>query len=197
MAAALGLCAALSACGLAGPTASATPIAGTTSPPAQIASAPRITPPKVTAVPPGKLPAFKCANGSGGTAGNANVTGVRVAAQVGYDRFVLQFDTRVPTYTVTRQAKPVFKSAGSGQSITLSGVAGALVQVHSATGANTYAGTTDFSHPEFLILKEARLTEDFEGYVSWGLGLSRAACLRTFTLADPARLVVDFTTASR
>jgi hypothetical protein len=51
-------------------------------------------------------------------------------------------------------------------------------------------------HPEFLVLNEARLTGDFEGYLSWGLGLSRAACLRTFTLLDPPRLVVDFTTAS-
>jgi hypothetical protein len=199
IAAALGLCAVLSACGLAGPTASATPNAGTTSPPAQVASAPRITPlPVSPPAPPGtNLPAFKCADASGGSAGNANVTGVRVAEQVGYDRFVLQFDTRVPTYTVKRQAKPVFKTAGSGQPATLSGVTGALVQVHSATGANTYNGATDFSRPEFLVLKEARLTEDFEGYVSWGLGLSRSACLRTFTLADPPRLVVDFTTASR
>lgn len=186
----------LASCGLAGPTASATPVAGASSAPIQAASAPRITQPPVTPpTPPGNNPpAFKCADASGGTAGNANVTGVRVAESVGYDRFVLQFDTKVPTYTVKRQAKPVFKSGGSGQSITLSGAAGVLVQVHSATGASTYNGPTDFSHAEFLVLKEARLTEDFEGYVSWGLGLSRPACMRTFTVSDPPRLVVDFTT---
>jgi hypothetical protein len=123
------------------------------------------------------------------------VTG-RVAQQAGFDRFVLQFDSAVPTYTVKRQASPVFTLGGSGQPVTLSGTAGALVRVHSATGANTFTGSTDLSHGEFPVLKEARQTEDFEGYVAWGLGLSKPACLRTFTLADPPRLVVDFSTAS-
>jgi hypothetical protein len=66
--------------------------------------------------------------------------------------------------------------------------------VHSATGATSFTGPTDFQHPEYQVLKEARQTEDFEGYVSWGLGLSQPACMRTFTLVDPPRLVVDFVT---
>ncbi len=78
--------------------------------------------------------------------------------------------------------------------ITLSGTAGALVRVHTANEAGTYTGPTDITHADFLVLKEARNTEDFVGYVSWGLGLAKAACMRTFTLADPPRLVVDFTT---
>ena len=162
------------------------------------ASAPRITPPPVTppTAPGTNLPAFACADASGGTTGVANVTDVRVGEQSSYDRFVIQFDSTVPAYTVKRQNSPVFKVGSSGQSITLSGTAGAVVQVHIATGANTYSGPIDFVHPEFLVLNEARLTGDFEGYLSWGLGLSRAACLRTFALSNPARLVVDFTTAS-
>jgi hypothetical protein len=152
-----------------------------------------VTPP----TPPGtSLPAFACGDSGGGTAGIANETAVRVAEQAGYDRFVLQFDSSVPAYTVTRQNSTVFKVGASGQSITLSGSVGASVSVHTATGANTYSGPIDFVHADFLVLKEARLTGDFEGYLSWGLGLSRAACLRTFTLSDPPRLVVDFTTAS-
>ena len=69
--------------------------------------------------------------------------------------------------------------------------AGVLVSVHSATGATTFTGPTDLLHPEYQVLKEARQTEDFEGYVSWGLGLSKPACMRAFVLNDPARLVVD------
>ena len=196
-AAALALCVVLTGCSLGGPNPPANPVAGAASTPPQPASAARITPPPVAPpAPPGtSLPAYKCADSSGGTAGNANVTQARVAAQVGYDRLVLQFDTKVPSYTVKRQAKPTFKNGASGASLTLSGTAGALVQVHSATMATSYSGTTDFSHPEFLVLNEARLTEDFEGYVSWGLGLSHPACMRTFTLSDPPRLVVDFKTA--
>jgi hypothetical protein len=197
-AAALGLCVVLTGCSLGGPSAPAIPVAGTASTAPQAASAARITPPPVAPpAPPGtNVPAFKCADASGGSAGNAYVTQVRVAAQAGYDRLVLQFDTKVPAYTVRRQAKPTFKNGASGASLTLSGTAGALVQVHTTTMASSYTGSTDFTHPEFPVLNEARLIEDFEGYVSWGVGLSRPSCLRTFTLSDPPRLVVDFKTTS-
>ncbi|HYR50316.1 MAG TPA: hypothetical protein VES90_09045 [Candidatus Eisenbacteria bacterium] len=142
------------------------------------------------------LPAFACADAAGGKAGVASVTTARVAAQVGYDRFVLQFDALVPSYTVKRQPTPTFAFGGSGQTITLSGTSGVLVRVHPAYAANTFTGPTDLTHGEYPVLKEARQTEDFEGYVSWGLGLGKAACMRTFTLTDPSRLVVDFSTAS-
>jgi hypothetical protein len=195
-AAALGLCVILTACGLSASVPSPTPLAGATSTPAQRASSARITPPPVSPpAPPGtNLAAYKCADASGGNAGAANLTSVRVAEQVGYDRIVLQFDGRVPTYTIKRQAKPVFRSGGSGQPITLSGAAGALVQIHSASASATYSGPKDITHPEFLVLIEARVVEDFEGYLSWGLGLTRPACFRAFTLSDPARLVIDFKT---
>jgi hypothetical protein len=195
-AAALAICMMLTGCGLGGATASATPVAGTTSNPGQVASAARIAPTTVIPpTPPGtSMPAFKCADAGGGTAGSSNVTNVRATKQPGFDRFVLQFDGKVPVYTVKRQAKPVFTTGGSGQSVLLSGSVGALVQIHSATEAGTYSGPTDLAHPEFAVLVEARLTGDFEGYVSWGLGLSRNACMRAFTLSGPARLVVDFKT---
>ena len=152
-----------------------------------------MTPP----TPPGNdLPAFACADASGGTTGVANTIAARMTEQAGYDRFVLQLDSIVPTFTVRRQAKPVFSAGASGQTIALVGTAGVLVQVHSATGTATFTGPPDIVHPEFKVLQEARQTQDFEGYVSWGLGLSAPACMRVFTLADPARLVVDFKTAT-
>jgi len=157
------------------------------------ASGPRISAPPVTPpTPPGtNLPDFACADASGGKTGVANTITARAGEQDGYDRFVLQFDPIVPTYTVKRQAKPVFPLGASGQNVTLSGTAGVLVTVYSAKGATTFTGSMDLIHPEFQVLKEARQTQDFEGYVSWGLGLSRPACMRVFTLTDPARLVVD------
>ena len=187
----------LSACGTTpgttGPDAAVTP-GGTA---AADASGPRISQPPVTPpTPPGtNLPDFACADAAGGTTGVANTITARVGEQTGYDRFVLQFDPIVPTYTVKRQDKPVFNSGASGQTITLSGTAGVLVTVHSATGATTFTGPTDLI-PEYQLIKEARQTQDFEGYVSWGIGLSKPACMRVFVLADPARLVVDFKIAS-
>lgn len=164
------------------------------SPASSIASAPRISAPPVTPpIPPGNdLPPFACADASGGTTGVANTIAARVDEGPGYDRFVLQMDSIVPTFTVKSQAKPIFTAGASGKTLTLVGTAGVLVQVHSATGGATFSGPTDLVHPDFKVLQEARQTEDFEGYVSWGLGLSAPACMRVFTLADPARLVVDF-----
>jgi hypothetical protein len=187
----LALIVALTGCGPAiSPIAAVSPSVAPTS----IASGPRISAPPVTPpTPPGNdLPAFACTDASGGTKGVANTIAARMAELSGYDRFVLQLDSIVPTFTVKRQAKPVFPQGAGGQTLTLLGTAGVLVQVHSATGATTFTGPTDIVHPEFKVLQEARQTEDFEGYVSWGLGLSRPACMRVFTLADPARLVVDF-----
>ena len=162
------------------------------------ASGPRISPPPVTPpTPPGTvLPAFACADASGGKTGVANTITSRVAEQQGYDRFVLQFDPIVPTYTVKRQATAVFTQGGSGQSVTLMGKAGVLVTVHSAQGTTTFSGSTDIVTPGYKVLLEARQTQDFEGYVSWGLGLSQPACMRVFVLDGPARLVVDFQLAS-
>ena len=165
---------------------------------APIASGPRIAPPptKPPSPPNVILPAFACADAKGGKTGAANVITARSSPQDGYDRFVLQFDGIVPTYTVTRQPKPVFPLGASGQTVTVSGTAGVLVRVNSATGATTFIGERDLVHNDYPVLKEARQTEDFEGYVSWGLGLSQPTCMRVFTLSDPARLVVDLQTPS-
>jgi hypothetical protein len=160
------------------------------------ASAPRITPPPVTPpTPPGtNLPPFACADAKGGKTGVANTITARGGEQTGYDRFVLQFDPIVPSYTVKRQARPVFTNGASGQSVTLSGTSGVLITVFSAKGATTFTGSTDLIFNGFQVLQEARQVQDFEGYVSWGLGLSKPACMRVFVLSNPARLVVDLQT---
>ena len=189
---ALALIGMLAACGPSlTPSAAVTPSAGDAS---SSASGPRISAPPVTPpTPPGtNLPGFTCSDWSGGTTGVANTITTRVGEEQGFDRFVLQFDPIVPTYTVKRQANAVFSQGASGQSVTLAGKAGVLVTVHSAQGTTTFTGSTDIATPGYKVLLEARQTQDFEGYVSWGLGLSQAACMRVFVLNGPARLVVDF-----
>jgi hypothetical protein len=180
----------LTACGPAlTPSAAVSPVPNGT-----VASAPRIEQPPVSPPqPPGtSVPEFACADATGGKTGVANTMAARVNGQPFYDRFVLQFDPIVPTYTVKRQAKPDFTLGASGQKVTLAGTSGVLVTVHSATGATTFTGSTDIAQPQNKVLVQARQTQDFEGYVSWGLGLKSGACMRVFTLQDPARLVVDF-----
>jgi hypothetical protein len=184
---------------LLGCTATTTPTAAVTSDtPSPARTDPVISPPPVSpATPPGTpLPPFVCKDAGGGSAGIDGVTAVRVDESAGYDRFVMQFDGQVPVFTVKRQAKPVFTQGGSGQTITLSGTSGVLVSLRSASQSATYSGPTDFTQAGFGVLKEARLTQDFEGTVSWGLGLGSPACMRVFTLVAPARLVIDFATTS-
>jgi hypothetical protein len=175
------------------PTAAVSPNAASSIRTDPVISPPPVNPP----TPPGtNLPAFACTDAKGGTAGIVGVTAVRVDQQAKFDRFVMQFDSQVPVYTVKRQAKPVFVQGGSGQTITLSGTSGVLVSVHSASQNGTYVGPPDFTQAGFSVIKEARLTEDFEGTVAWGLGLGSPACMRVFTIPGPARLVIDFTTTS-
>jgi len=160
---------------------------------------PVISPPPVTPpTPPGDLAfTFKCADTKGGSAANVHITDVRVTQENGFDRFVIQFDGNVPTFTVKRQTKPVFTQGASGQTITLSGTTGVLVTLHTATGSGTYDGPTDFTQAGFRVLKEARLTQDFEGTVGWGLGLGATACMRVFLPSiSPSRLIIDFATTS-
>jgi hypothetical protein len=184
----------LAACG-----PSLDPIAGVTpdATNAPVASGPRTSPPptKPPSPPNVTLPAYACADAKGGKTGAANVIAARTSKQNGYDRFVLQFDGIVPSYTVTRQAKPVFTTS-SNESITLSGTAGILITATSATGTTTFTGSRDLVHNDYPVIKEAREIQDFGGSVSWGLGLSKPTCMRVFTLTDPARLVVDLQTPS-
>jgi hypothetical protein len=152
-----------------------------------------VTPP----TPPGNIvQPFVCKDVTGGTAGTANVTAIRLDEQQSFDRFVLQFDSQVPVYTIKRQTKATFVQGASGQTLALEGSAGILITLHQTNQSASYSGSTDITHPEFLVLKEARVVQDYEGVVQWGLGLASPTCMRAFTLSDPARLVIDFTTTS-
>ena len=153
-------------------------------------SAPPVTPP----TPPGDIAAvFACKDMSGGKTGTTNVIATRTGEQAGFDRFVIQFDSQVPAYTIKRQAKATFTQGASGQPITLVGSAGVLITLKGAS-QDTYSGSTDITQPEFAILKEVRVVQAFEGTVQWGIGLASPVCMRAFTLSDPARLVIDFST---
>ena len=168
--------------------------------PAPTASATQTQPAVVpsASAPTANLPAFTCAAQSGGGASMPappiGVTDVRAGPQNGYDRFVIQLNGAVPHYDVTPQSNATFVQDPSGLRVTLTGSAGLVVTLHGAQSQGTYGGQTD-QHPSGTsVLREARQVGDFEGVVSWGLGLSHTACFRAFTLTGPARLVIDIKT---
>jgi hypothetical protein len=146
----------------------------------------------VGAPPAGALPAFTCGSMSGGsTTVHSHITDVRVARHRSYDRFVVVFSTvRIPHYAITPKSSAVFTLDPSGAQVHLLGTAGIKLVMHTATGRGTYFGAADF-RTGFPQLREARRIGDFEGYVSWGLGLAHQSCKRVFTLTSPSRLVID------
>ncbi|HKC26591.1 MAG TPA: hypothetical protein VKB75_01145 [Jatrophihabitans sp.] len=138
------------------------------------------------------LPTYACGSVSGGsTTVHSHITDVRTARHPTYDRFVVEFSTaRLPHYQVTPKSSAVFTLDPSGRRVQLLGRAGILVVLHTATGVGTYHGAADF-RTGFPQLREARRLGDFEGYVSWGLGLAHQSCKRVSTLTNPTRLVLD------
>ena len=132
---------------------------------------------------------------SGGAATIANVTDVRVGTSAGYDRFVIQFDGPVPSYSVTPQGSSAFMQDATGQTLQLRGRSGVKIVVRGASGTDlngnpTFKGPFDLT-PVYPALQEARQTGDFERVFSWGLGLTQPSCLKVTVLTGPDRLVVD------
>ena len=81
------------------------------------------------------LPAFSCADKSGGVATAAGtVSDVRIAHHNGYDRLVFDFATAnaMPQYELHRQTSAHFVRDASGQPVTLQGSAGIRVVLRNA-----------------------------------------------------------------
>jgi hypothetical protein len=172
--------------GVASPTPSAEP----TATPAATVESP-VPSPSDSAT----APTTACATSSGGVPSGANVTDVRVGSAAGYDRFVIQFDGPVPTYSITPQDSSVFMQDATGQMLQLQGTTGVRIVVRGASGWDvnahqTFNGSQDLK-PGFPALKEARQVGDFERVFSWGLGIAQPSCLKVTVLTGPDRLVVD------
>ncbi|HEX3335828.1 MAG TPA: hypothetical protein VHS54_05155 [Jatrophihabitans sp.] len=140
----------------------------------------------------GAQSAYVCGTQSGGsTTVHSHITDVRVGRHASFDRFVVVFSTlRLPHYTITPKSNSTFTRDPSGAPVHLLGNAGLKLVMHSVTGRGTYFGPADY-RTGFPQLREARLLGDFEGYVTWGLGLAHQSCKRVFKLTSPTRLVID------
>ncbi|MDQ4039059.1 MAG: hypothetical protein M3313_12105 [Actinomycetota bacterium] len=118
----------------------------------------------------------------------SSITDVRVGANEGFDRFVVEFEGAVGAYFVSYVTQVA--QDGSGDPVPVEGAA--FVQV-------TLGGVpTDPPAPQDTI--DADLTglvqvvgagAGFEATVSYGLGTTAVSGFRAFVLTDPSRLVVD------
>jgi hypothetical protein len=120
---------------------------------------------------------------------------VRTGTHAGYDRLVVQFAGRQPgRIQIQPQSTAMFMGAPSGAATTVAGVHGVKVLLNVADMHTLYSGPRDFK-TNYVGLREFRVIEDFEGYVSLGLGVNGSNCYRAFVLTNPTRLVVDIQTS--
>ena len=169
---------------------------GASSPP----SSPPSPSPTQTTPPSSPTPSppagFQCGASFNGGSGSSNsnpagptVTAVRAGGHTGFDRFVMEFSAPIPRYTVAPQNSPVFTLDPKGTKVTLEGTAGVLITVKPENW-QAYTGPTGM-RPGLPFLKQARMVQNFEGTMQWGLGIQGSPCLKVTTLKSPPRLVVD------
>lgn len=165
------------------PSTSAT--TGTSSPPSTAAP----LPPPITAPAPAG-------------AQRGYLTAVRVAASDngGGSRVVFEFDPNVPAYRIEYIERPVTED-GSGDEVTVEGEAVLQVRLEDAGGARIDGETVILTYegPDRVrstgtggVVTEAVDTGDFEGVVTWAVGLrKKVPAIAVTTLTGPPRLVID------
>jgi hypothetical protein len=138
------------------------------------------------------LPPFttgpKTATGSGG---QAELFAAAAGCHATYDRFVVRGRLATPGYDVRYVSKIV--ADGSGKTIALLGTKRIRVVIrpargHTSGGANLLPSTLT---PKCSNLRQVKKAGDFEGVVSYGLGLRRRTGFRVFRLSAPTRVVID------
>ena len=126
------------------------------------------------------------------TVGQAQLAGIGYSCGLVYDRIVFRFTLGTPGYDV-RYVAQVFKDP-SGFPLALLGNKKLRIVFHNAR-AHTVAGgslpvRTKFT-PLCTNVRQVKQAGDFEGVLSWGVGLRDKAAFRVFRLTSPTRVVID------
>lgn len=148
--------------------------------------------------PPGTAPAASPPVSTPPVAERAHLTAVRAAVHEGADRVVFEFEPVLPGYRVDWVQRPVVQD-GSGDQVAVAGAAILEVRAENASSVRfegdqvipTYTGPKRFSPPATSVVEEVVLVGDFEGVLTWVVGLRRQLpSVRVTTLDAPSRLVV-------
>ena len=109
-----------------------------------------------------------------------------------YDRVVFEFSGPLPLLRIEYVKKLV--GDGSGLPVPIAGRAILLVQFTPAQAHSDSGQATAPQHttPKLPLVKAIVSAGDFEGVVSYGIGLARKTEMRMLTLDNPQRLVIDF-----
>ena len=138
------------------------------------------------------LPPFSTApKTSSGSGGQAQLSAIATGCHATFDRFVIRISSGNPGYDVRYVSRIV--ADPSGKPVALQGSKKIRVVIrpargHTAGGANLLPSTLTPLCPN---LRQVKKAGDFEGVVSFGLGLARRTGFRVFRLTGPTRIVVD------
>ncbi|MGI8627750.1 MAG: AMIN-like domain-containing (lipo)protein [Geodermatophilaceae bacterium] len=118
----------------------------------------------------------------------SSITDVRVGANEGFDRFVVEFEDDVGAYFVSYVTQ--VSEDGSGDPVPVEGTA--FVQVTLAGVPNDPQAPQDTIDADLTgLVQVVGAGAGFEATVSYGLGTAAASGFRAFVLTEPSRLVVD------
>jgi hypothetical protein len=138
------------------------------------------------------LPPFSTApEHAPGSGGQAQVSQLRVGCHATFDRFVVRARFGTPRYDV-RYVKRIVEDA-SGKTVHLLGKKRIRIVLRNSRG-HTQGGKPLLTHvttPLCPNLRQVKVAGDFEGVVTFGLGLRHKTGFRVFRLTGPKRLVVD------
>lgn len=131
------------------------------------------------------------------------LTDVRVGAHGCYDRVTFEFKPRTgeapgPVAWHAAYEEPPITEDGSGRTVAVKGRAFLVVRF-SAAGADlsqesapeTYTGPASLESADATRIRQVRRIGDFEGVLTWVLGLDRRRPFSVTSQDNPSRIVVD------
>jgi hypothetical protein len=129
----------------------------------------------------------------------ALLTDLQASVHDGCDRVVFQFrDGAPPGYDVSYRAGP-FNKGESNEPLDVQGAAYLVVRLDKASGVDqssptatpTYTGSRTMTNLGLGHAVEVVNSEDFEGVMTWVIGLDAPRPFTVTTLSSPPRVVVD------
>jgi hypothetical protein len=176
-------------CGSSAPSSTPSPRA----PGPTVSASPGRPSPSASSVPATPTPAWPATPRTAAPSAAGQLTAVSVGQHATYDRVVFRFSGGIPGYTAGYVSDVL--SDPKGDVVPLPGQAFLHIVFHRASGYHSYTGPASIT-PIYPALLQVRAAGDFEGYLSFGAGLSQRAGFRVFTLTHPYRVVVDVAHAS-
>jgi len=122
----------------------------------------------------------------------ATLTGVAIGVHEGFERIVFRFSDHVPGIRLQPSPGP-FAEDGSDKTLTIEGNAFLALRMtangHTEAGESTAPKRTN--GPKGHSITEVVRAGDFEGVLSFVIGLEAPQTFRAFQTNDPPRIVID------